>query len=104
MVGRRPVTDGNALAYLRSADLPMEIAQSIFATRNYHVLWTHDFTGRRESGADDDIAYSMVADAYSRRRAPGIWSALRQHGQHARVHVVLVDQFYYASSATAGSG
>ena len=36
-VGRR-FTDQNALTYLRSADIPLEIARSIFAARDYHVL------------------------------------------------------------------
>ncbi|MND04633.1 hypothetical protein D3C83_249960 [compost metagenome] len=42
----------------------MEIARTIFATRDYHVLWTHDFAGRRFSGAIDNLGYSMVADVY----------------------------------------
>src|SRR5690348_17799906 len=54
----------NALGYLNSTELPLEIARTIFATRDYHVLWTHDFAGRRFSGAIDNIGYSMVADVY----------------------------------------
>src|ERR1043165_6991940 len=59
-------SDQNALAYLNSTELPLEIARTIFATRDYHVLWTHDFAGRRFSGAIDNIGYSMVADVYLR--------------------------------------
>ena len=44
----RPFTDRNALSYLRSSDLPLEIARSILEARTYHVVWTHDFTGRRD--------------------------------------------------------
>src|SRR5439155_22497550 len=60
----RPFTDRNALALLNSTDLPIEIARSIYAARDYHVLWTHDFAGRRESGALDNMGYGMVADVY----------------------------------------
>src|SRR4051812_6112908 len=49
LVGRvvgHPFTDGNALTYMRSTDLPLEVARSILAARQYHVMWTHEFMGR----------------------------------------------------------
>ena len=89
----RPFTDRNALAYLSSADLPLEIARSIFATRDYHVLWTHDFAGRRPSGAIDNVAYNMVADVY----LPALTEAVKRYDTTARmpVYMILQDEYFY---------
>ncbi len=92
MVGH-PFTDQNALTYLRSADLPIEMARSIYAARDYHVLWTHDFTGRRENGAIDNVAYEMVADAY----LPALTAAVKRYDSTGVLptYVILQDQFFY---------
>jgi phosphatidylserine/phosphatidylglycerophosphate/cardiolipin synthase-like enzyme len=90
----RPFTDGNALSYLRSADLPLEIARSIYAARDYHVLWMHDFTGRREkTGTVDNLAYEMVADAYF----PALTAAVRQYDATGRLpaYMIFLDQYFY---------
>lgn len=89
----RPFTDRNGLTYLRSTDLPLEIARSIYAARDYHVLWTHDFTGRRESGAIDNVGFSMVADAYF----PALTAAVKQYDSTGTLptYIVLQDQFFY---------
>jgi hypothetical protein len=86
-------TDNNELAYLRTADLPLEIARSIMAARRYHVLWTHDFTGRRPSGQLDDIAYTMVADAY----LPALTAAVQRYDSTGTMpqFFILLDAFYY---------
>ena len=86
-------TDSNVVAYLRTADLPLEIARSIMAARTYHVLWTHDFTGRRPSGRLDQISYTLVADAY----LPALTAAVQRYDSTGRLpaFVVLLDAFYY---------
>ncbi|HET7374060.1 MAG TPA: hypothetical protein VFJ20_11760 [Gemmatimonadaceae bacterium] len=88
-----PFTDENALTYLRSTDLPLEIARSIYATRSYHVLWTHDFAGRRESGAIDNVGYSMVADAY----LPALTAAVKRYDTTGvfPVYLILQDEYFY---------
>src|SRR3954452_15016157 len=91
-----PFTDGNAITYLQSSDLPLEIARSIFATRDYHVLWTHDFTGQRDiTKAVDDIAYTMVADAY----LPALTAAVARYDTSRTMpaYMILLDEFYYES-------
>ncbi|MHB1265292.1 MAG: hypothetical protein ACYC1S_12890 [Gemmatimonadaceae bacterium] len=93
LVGR-PFTDGNALSYLRSADLPLEIARSIYAARDYHVLWMHDFTGRRErTGTVDNLAYELVADAYF----PALTAAVRQSDATGKLpaYMIFLDQYFY---------
>jgi phosphatidylserine/phosphatidylglycerophosphate/cardiolipin synthase-like enzyme len=91
----RPFTDQNALAYLRSSDIPLEIARSIFAARDYHVLWTHDFAGQRDDTKTvDDVSFSIVADAY----LPALTAAIQRYDS-TRVlpaYMIFVDQFFYA--------
>jgi len=90
-------SDRNALRYLRTADLPLEIARSILAARRYHVLWTHDFTGRRETGALDDIAYTMVADVY----LPALTAAVARYDSTGIMpqYFIFLDAFYYHGRA-----
>jgi phosphatidylserine/phosphatidylglycerophosphate/cardiolipin synthase-like enzyme len=96
LVGRavgHPFTDNNEVAYLRTADLPLEIARSIMAARRYHVLCTHDFTGRRLSGRLDEISYTMVADAY----IPALTAAVQRYDTSGVMpqYFMLLDAFYY---------
>lgn len=88
-----PFSDQNALTYLRSSDLPLEIARSIYAAREYHVLWTHDFTGRTDVGAIDNVAYSMVADAYY----PALTAAVERYDSSGvfPTYLILQDEFFY---------
>lgn len=90
----RPFTDDNTLTYLRSADLPLEIARSIYAARRYHVLWTHDFAGiREETGELDALSFEMVADAY----LPALTAAVRRYDSTGVLpaYVILIDQWFY---------
>lgn len=93
LVGR-PFTDNNDIAYLRSGELPLEIARSIYAARDYHLLWTHDFAGvREETGELDDVAFEMVADAY----LPALAEAVKRYDATGRlpVFMIFVDQYFY---------
>jgi len=100
LIGRvvgHPFTDGNALTYMRSTDLPLEVARSILAAREYHVLWTHEFMGRHwRTRAIDDIGYTMVADAY----LPALIAAVLRYDSTAVLptYMVLHDQYYYEVS------
>jgi len=92
----RPFTDQNGLTYLRSSDLPLEIARSILAARRYHVLWTHDFTGQRdETKAVDEVAFTMVADVY----LPALTAAVQRHDSTGTmpVYMIVIDEFFYAT-------
>lgn len=92
-VGRR-FTDQNALTYLRSADIPLEIARSIFAARDYHVLQTHDFAGLRSgTGSVDDVSFTMVADVY----LPALTQAVQRYDSARRMptYNIFIDQFFY---------
>jgi phosphatidylserine/phosphatidylglycerophosphate/cardiolipin synthase-like enzyme len=94
----RPFTDGNALTYLRSADLPLEIARTIYAARDYHVTWVHDFAGRREAtGTVDNVGYEMVADVY----LPALTAAVKRYDEAGRLptYIISHDQYFYEPRA-----
>ena len=100
LIGRvvgHPFTDRNALAYMRHEDLPLEIARSIYAAREYHVLWTHEFMGRLwKTRRIDDIGYQMVADAY----LPALTAAVKRYDSTGvfPTYMILHDQYYYEVS------
>ena len=100
LIGRvvgHPFTDGNALTYMRSTDLPLEVARSILAARQYHVLWTHEFMGREwYTRAIDNIGYTMVADAYF----PALTAAVRRYDSTGvfPMYMILHDQYFYEIS------
>ena len=100
LIGRvvgHPFTDGNALTYMRSTDLPLEVARSILDARQYHVLWTHEFMGRQwYTRAIDNIGYTMVADAY----LPALTAAVRRYDSTGVIpmYMILHDQFFYETS------
>jgi phosphatidylserine/phosphatidylglycerophosphate/cardiolipin synthase-like enzyme len=100
LIGRivgHPFTDRNALTYMRSTDLPLEVARSILAARQYHVLWTHEFMGREWYTRDiDNVGYTMVADAYF----PALTAAVRRYDSTGVMptYMILHDQFFYETS------
>ena len=100
LIGRvvgHPFTDGNALTYMRSTDLALEVARSILAARQYHVLWTHEFMGREwYTRAIDNIGYTMVADAY----LPALTAAVRRYDSTGvmPMYMILHDQYFYEVS------
>lgn len=100
LVGRvvgHPFTDKNDLTYMRSTDLPLEVARSILAAREYHVLWTHEFMGREwYTRTIDNVGYTMVADAY----LPALTAAVRRYDSTGvfPTYTILHDQFFYETS------
>ena len=90
-------TDGNALTYMRSSDLILEVARSILEARRYHVLWTHEFMGREWSTrAIDNVGYTVVADAY----LPALTAAVRRYDSTGvmPLYMILHDQYFYETS------
>jgi hypothetical protein len=60
----RPFTRGNRITYLHEDRVQLEIARSILAARDYHVLWVHDYAGTRASGTVDAIGFAQTANVY----------------------------------------
>src|SRR5256714_12085187 len=100
LIGRvvgHPFTDGNALSYMRSTDLSLEVARSILAAQQYHVMWTHGVMGRQWfTRAIGNVGYTMVADAY----LPALTTAVRRYDSTGVIplYIILHDQFFYEVS------
>ena len=60
----RPFTRGNEITYLREDRLQIELARTILAARDYHVLWLHDYAGQRSSGNVDRVGFGQTANVY----------------------------------------
>jgi len=60
----RPFSRGNRIAYLHEDRVQIEIARTLYAARDYHVMWVHDYAGRRPSGAVDQVGFAETAHAY----------------------------------------
>jgi phosphatidylserine/phosphatidylglycerophosphate/cardiolipin synthase-like enzyme len=89
----RPFTRGNRLSYLQENDVAVEIARTITRARDYHVLWVHDFAGRRPSGAVDMVGFRMVADVYF----PALTHAVARYDStgHLTTYLLFLDQNFY---------
>ena len=87
-------TGDNALMYLEGRDLPLAIARSIYAARDYHVLWTHDITSKRHTTHNlDNVGYELVADVY----LPALTAAVRRYDDvgHLPAYMIFLDQYFY---------
>jgi hypothetical protein len=97
LIGRavgHPFTGDNALMYLEGRDLPLAIARSIFAARDYHVLWTHDITSKRHTTHNlDNVGYELIADVY----LPALTAAVRRYDDvgHLPAFMIFLDQYFY---------
>lgn len=89
----RSFSDRNAMTLLQSTDLPLEFARSVRQARDYHVLWIHDFAGRRETGAMDQVGFSQVADGYF----PALIQAVQRYDStgHLTTFQLFLDQNFY---------
>lgn len=92
----RPFTDGNGMTYLRSTDLPLEFARSVTLARDYHVLWIHDFAGRRPTGEIDRVSFGEVADVYF----PALTRAVQRYDSTGVMptYLIFLDQNFYEAS------
>jgi hypothetical protein len=93
----RPFTRGNEVTYLHEDRIQIEIARTLFAARDYHVLWVHDYAGRRASGAVDRVGFAQTANAYF----PALTRAVQRYDSTGRLTTFLVflDQNFYEPAA-----
>lgn len=86
-------TDGNRVEYLINDQFQKEVIQSINRTRDYHVLWIHDFRGRNAEGLPDASSLRYVVDAYLN----ALTASIREYDTRTRVPVFMIflDEHYY---------
>jgi hypothetical protein len=96
LIGRvigRPFTRGNQITYLREDRVQLEIARSIVAARDYHVLWVHDYAGTRASGKVDAIGFAETANIYF----PALTQAVARFDSTGKLttYMLILDQNFY---------
>jgi len=96
LIGRvigRPFTRKNQITYLREDRVQLEIARSIFAARDYHALWVHDYAGTRSSGKVDAIGFAETANVYF----PALTRAVARFDSTGKLttYMVILDQNFY---------
>jgi len=89
----RPFTRRNQITYLNEDRVQLEIARSIVAARDYHVLWVHDYAGTRASGAVDAIGFAQTANVYF----PALTRAATRFDSTGKLttYMLILDQNFY---------
>jgi hypothetical protein len=59
----RPFTRGNAIFPTNGSRFQLELVRSLYAARDYHVLWIHDYAGR-VGGQPDPVAHDVTVKGY----------------------------------------
>lgn len=92
----QPFTDGNEVWYVVNGEFQREVTSSIFAARDYHVLWIHDFRGRNTKGEPDAASLRYVTDAY----LAALTRAVRAYDERRRmpVYLIFLDEHYYEAN------
>ncbi|HEV8380858.1 MAG TPA: hypothetical protein VGQ29_04695 [Gemmatimonadales bacterium] len=57
-------TEHNKLTYVTNLQFHWELLRMIRETRNYHVLWVHDFPAVKQGGTLDVASLTQVVDGY----------------------------------------
>jgi hypothetical protein len=86
-------TDGNRVEYVINDQFQAEVIGSINDTRDYHVLWIHDFRGLNDKGLPDASSLRYVVDAYLR----ALTARVREYDARRRmpVFMIFLDEHYY---------
>lgn len=88
----QPFTTDNQLWYVLNEQFQWEMARSVQAAEDYHVLWIHDFRGRDGDGDPDEMAFVHTVNylrALTRR--------VEAYDDRAKlpVYMILLDQHYF---------
>lgn len=86
-------TDNNRIQYVANVQFHLEVLRTIRETRNYHVLWIHDFPAVTPAGALDWASFAQVVDGYLTTLAERV-EAYDQTGLLPTFFIFL-DQHYY---------
>lgn len=87
-----PFTNHNRLAYVANLQFHWELLRMIRETRQYHVLWIHDFPALTE-GALDGASLAQVVDGYLATLAERV-EAYDSTGT-LPLYFIFLDQHYY---------
>ncbi len=103
IVGRlvgNPFTSGNSVNYVLNDQFHPLLRQTIRNTREFHVLWIHDFRGLNSLREEDRVAWTQVARGYIDAMTAAIEALDRGERQDLPVYVVFLDEHYYQVNAS----
>jgi hypothetical protein len=61
---RGSFSEGNTVTYLVNEQFQYQLSRTIRDTKNYHVLWVHDFRGYDDAGNPDEMSFRHVLHSY----------------------------------------
>jgi len=112
-------TDDNHVSYVANLQFHWELRRMLHETRDYHVLWIHDFPAVTSTGGLDWASFEQVVDGYlaalaerveaydSIGRLPSFFIFLDQHYYELRksrmLMTVLEDPLHASAKLPAGS-
>jgi hypothetical protein len=90
---RTPLVGGNHVFYWNGQQWQLTLHRSILETRDYHVLWLHDFDGVDHGGDADSISYFITVEGYLK----ALTERVREFDRTGRipVYMILVDLNYW---------
>jgi hypothetical protein len=89
---QRPFTEANRVWYVINEQFQWEMARSVRAAEDYHVLWIHDYRGRNGQGEPDGIAYAHTLN-YLEAMVERV-QAFDETGRLPQ-YFILLDQHYF---------
>lgn len=97
LIGRAvgtPFTRGNRADYITVRQFQAELLRSLHETRDYHVLWLHDYNGISPTGGVDRVGFIQAVDGY----LAALTERVREFDATRRlpVYMIFLDQKYYA--------
>jgi hypothetical protein len=89
-------TDANQVDYVINELFQRELARTIRAAEDYHVLWIHDYRGVNQIGKPDEVAYRQTVEVYLR----ALIERVERYEETRRmpVYMVFLDQFYFEAN------
>ena len=88
-------TEGNRIVYVLADLFQEELQRTIRETRDYHVLWVHDFAGRNGTARPDSVSLDAV-----QHYLDALTAAVQRYDSTGRMpsYFIFLDQFYYQRS------
>ena len=90
---RTPLVGGNRVFYWNGQQWQLTLHRSILDTRDYHVLWLHDYDGVDHGGDADEISYFITVEGYLK----ALTERVREFDRTGTlpVYMILVDLNYW---------
>lgn len=93
-----PFDRGNDIVYATDERFHAAVQRSIAETRDYHVLWVHDFAGRGPRGGPDTLSARVVLTYLD-----ALTAAAERYDWAGRVplYLLFLDEYYYGRSRSS---